>query len=207
MSEATKLILLSLFALAVYSPAHAADSEKALPLHGLQSDTAQAPAAVDPALGSAAPAPSTPVLRETIVKDSGTSSQENSVASFFQIDPDQRNNPKNLLMQPATVASAPKQSKRRSNGFYRCMWHILDNAGVPMFFGQDTAYVDPSISGTYVIPSPKLPREKGLEKQMESSLTVVGKPLPSTPASSASQDATQKIPQTELEGVPLPTPQ
>jgi hypothetical protein len=71
-----------------------------------------------------------------------------------------------------------------------------------MFFGQPASYIDPSISGAYRIPSPVVPREKDIKKEGE--MTTAGS-VPTQQQPAASQ-APQKIPESELEGVPLPTP-
>jgi hypothetical protein len=86
----------------------------------------------------------------------------------------------------------------------RLLWHVLDNAGVPMLFGKTTYYIDPEIAGKYSIPSPKLPREGILAKELDET-TIQTASNPAAPANNASQPM-QKIPTSELEGIALPAP-
>src|SRR5271170_3713416 len=133
MSEA-KPILLFFIAFALCSPAFTAESEIAEPLRGA------IPPAASLAPASVPSAPPSPALRETVAKDSAATSQDNSVESFFQIDSKKRNSAQSVLMQPATVSSsASNKSKSTFDSLGRCMWHVLDNLGVPMFFGQDAS--------------------------------------------------------------------
>ena len=145
-----------------------------------------------------------PALRQTISKGSTPTAEENSVESFFQIDTKPRNNPQSLLMQPATAAT---KSNRNSHMFRpdRFVWHVLDNMGVPMFFGNHDSYLDPSLRESYVIPSPKLPNEKDVVKEIETSPSPRIPNFPQ-PTSATSESIHQKIPESELEGVPLPAP-
>ncbi|GEM_PF-3004594 len=128
--------------------------------------------------------------------------QDASVESFFQIDPQQRNSAQSLLRQPAT-ASTPGTARSRSvaHRLYRCIWHILDNAGVPMFLGGDP-YIDPGISGRPVLAPPALPAERAAGGQAGG---AVAEPA-AQPGPAAAGPAPQKIPESELEGVPLPAP-
>lgn len=192
-------------------PSHAAEAANVLPYLASADAQASAPSAPAPAVST--PAPSAPptadaqptVLRGTLVKEPASGPQDNSVESFFQINPNTRNSSQNPLMQPAVVpSSSADKDKTFAHGMYRFFWHVLDNAGVPMFFGHDP-YIDPTISGTYVIPSPKLPREKIIVKEMETTGTTATPSTPTSPPGIA-QPEPQKIPETELEGVPLPTP-
>lgn len=145
--------------------------------------------------------PGSAVLKQTIQKDS--SAQEGSVESFFQINPQTRNSRQNLLMQPAVVPPKNKANRSVPHYAYRFVWHVLDNLGVPMFFGHDSP-IDPSITGTYVIQSPKLPRERAVAKELEKSISQSRQPV--TEPTTSQPVPAQKIPESELEGVKLPTP-
>lgn len=138
--------------------------------------------------------------------NSSTPTAGNSVETFFQVSPEVRNSSENTKMLPGVSSRSDRKTKSIGPAVYRCVWHVLDDAGVPMFFGHDP-YIDPSIKGTYLIPSPKLPRERGLDKEFEQGVSGVDT-TPASPAAStpASEPVPQKIPQSELEGVPLPTP-
>ena len=83
-----------------------------------------------------------------------------SVETFFQCQP---------------VSSPEEQAKSKSAGPGRLLWHVLDNLGVPMFYGKD-ADLDPSLNRAFVMPSPPVPQKSG---------------GPVSP---------QKIPESELEG-------
>jgi hypothetical protein len=192
MSKAAKLILLASIIFPACGQAYGSESSTGAPPPG----SASAPLPVPPASPS-------PLLREDVAKESVPPAQDNSVESFFQIGA--RRSAQGVLMQPATVtSSAASERKSRSHGLYRCIWHILDNAGVPMFVGHES-YIDPSISGRYLIPSPKLLRDSALAKELEKATTGATQPPPS-PAPTASQPMPQKIPASELEGVVLPAP-
>jgi hypothetical protein len=106
-------------------------------------------------------------------------------------------------MQPP-VAQYAKPAKESSvpHDLYRFVWHVLDDAGVPMFFGLGP-YIDPTIGQTYIIAAPKLPRAHAVDKQLEKSIIT-----PAAPASTSTttEPAPEKIPESELEGVPLPEP-
>lgn len=207
-----KMSIRSIFVLAIFSL--------------LTSDYALADSGGSSSLPQPASAAS-PVLQTTVVKDSQPTSistpqdnspQDTSVESFFQIDPTKRNSPQNLLMQSATVASSTNnKNKSLPYDLYRGVWHVLDNVGIPMFFGQDP-YIDPSISRTYLIPSPKLPSERAAEKELSNKNNNAASQLPSVPPSTSAQSTStntqsiniqsmpQKIPESELEGVTLPAP-
>jgi hypothetical protein len=197
MSKATKPILLFSIALTVSCTVRPVNSEAAAPLPGVKSSTAAStPASVTPA----------PALQQTVVKESAPSPQDNSVEAFFQVGRSNRNSARNLLMQSAIIPSSDKTSKWRSHGPTRLLWHVMDNAGIPMFFGQDTSYIDPSIKETYVIPAPLLPRKDAKVEELEKErITPVASQAPTSPATPNSPNALQKIPESELEGVPLPT--
>lgn len=135
---------------------------------------------------------------------SSAQTDNGTVESFFQITKKQRNAQASLLMQPAVVpVSAAKKTPAR--GLSRSVWHVLDNMGVPMFSGFAPC-IDPSISGTYAISAPKLPRERILVRDQQKDVTAASTNtrLPDPTSTTAPP---QKLPASELEGVDLPNPQ
>ena len=151
------------------------------------------------------PLPSSePVLRERIVGEpSASQPQDNSVESFFQL----RNS--NIITgvsppstKPASSATGDKDESSFLHHAGRFVWHVLDNAGVPMFFHESNDIDHPRIGKTYVVPPPKLPRESAIVKEMNNptaATTSVSK-TPAQPTSESAQSAPQKIPASELEG-------
>jgi hypothetical protein len=105
-----------------------------------------------------------------------------SVDSFFQLNQSAANLPPQF--------SAP--AKKSTGGApFRFFWHVMDNAGVPMFFGKSDDDLDPSLrqgyAGTISVESkyPKPNQDPG-----------VGASSAPTPQSQGSH----KIPEGELEG-------
>jgi hypothetical protein len=201
MSEATKQILFFFIAFVMSTSASTAESKDEAAAQPGLTDSAAQPSVAKPS------ASASPTLRETIVNDSLAKPADNSVEAFFQVSPSKRNSPQNLSMQAETfISTEANKSKSHSNGVSRCIWHILDNAGIPMFWGQDTSYIDPSIRETYLTPPPKLPGEGAAVKEIEKTTTTQVSQPPLQPATANSSAMLQKIPESELEGVPLPTP-
>lgn len=186
-----RIILVAVLFIAAWSDASvyaavpgSSDSSAAVPLRGAQ-----------------------PVLQEKVIKDSSLSTpQEGSVEAFFQVDQSKKNSRQVLLMQSGTVTpTGDSTSKWRTHGYSRFLWHVLDNAGIPMFWGQDTSYIDPSLKETYLISAPKLPCERDVNVEIKESMTSPTQPA-SAPVTTNAPALLQKIPESELEGVPLPTP-
>jgi len=176
-----------------------------------QTESAPMPAPA-PARAPASSASSTSsaghLLQENIVKSAVTAPTasaappDNSVEAFFQVGAS-RNGAQSLSMQAATVTSAADNKSKSRSGFSRCMWHILDNAGIPLPDRHDTDYIDPNIKSTYLIPSPTLASEGAVAKELEQTTAAASKPGPQSTATNSAA-ALQKIPVSELEGVPLP---
>ena len=74
---------------------------------------------------------------------------------------------------PAALPQAQSKSKTRGPG--RFLWHVLDNLGVPMFYSTDED-LDPTINRAFAMPAPPVPGKTG------------------------GQVTPQKIPDSELEG-------
>ena len=148
-------------------------------------------------------------LPVTVLRESSAAPEDKGVAAFFQVGLSQKNSSSSLKMQAATAkSSAGNLSNRRAHVLSKYLWHILDGAGIPMFLGQDRSYLDPAIEETYLIPSPMLPPERAVTRNLEQNATGPSQ-LPAELPKSANSDSPallQKIPVSELEGVPLPAP-
>ena len=224
MREWTRQISFFLVAIAACGPVFGAGKEEAIPPCGIRlvavPATASPPVEIAPspapanASASSVPISTSVAIPSALQHGSTPSLHDNSVESFFQIGVAKADNSQGALMQPVRTVTTLHQVKCKSlpHALYRLVWHVMDNMGVPMFFGQDHCDVDHGIQTTYVIPSPKLPPERAIEK-----LTPVTTQQPdSTTAQSESHHIyesqlegsinTHQIPESELEGVRLPTP-
>lgn len=102
---------------------------------------------------TAVPNNTTGELRDFISPNS-TSAQPGGVESFFQIPPDARI-PKLGASREAIESTSGKQAVKSlsaksldaTNKLSRGIWHVLDNLGIPMFYGTDNADFDPRIQG------------------------------------------------------------
>ena len=148
------------------------------------------------------PAPSTPILRNSIVKEAlPTTADNNSVQSFFQCGTVQ-----NLGDNNSTIHKTQNKSLIKTTG--SVMWHILDNLGVPLFIGKDND-LDPSIDrNSYGMPPLNLPATviKIKKTNTVNKITPETTPQPSLSTPEVPPTTPQKIPQSELEGVELPAP-
>ena len=187
MKRATRQIFLISVVLSATWPASAANENAPLSGTAANASAAAAPSSLTATTQSSASAPlrqSSPLLQQTVVKESAPALQDNSVESFFQVGQSQRNSRQNLLMQAAVVKALPdnNSSKWREHGYSRALWHFLDNISIPMFWGQDPDYIDPSIKETYLIPSPMLPGRRGLADLEETPIRIGQPPLQSAAA-------------------------
>lgn len=139
-----------------------------LPLHGVSDQSSNASAA-----GSA--------------QDSG-----GDVASFFQLNP--RTSTRDLdasasksdlkldaQLEASTTASSPKSA---AGAPFRFVWHVLDNAGVPMFVGKHDSDLDPTLRRGYTGTNPIAPSA----------------PLNASEQAASTTRTPHKIPESELEG-------
>lgn len=136
-------------------------------------------------------------LRDYIAPNSAPA-QPGSVESFFQI-------PSDTKVQPATSTSKTLESSRQPvrHSLFRGAWHILDNLGIPMFYGPDNTDLDPSIPSSFKMPPLKFPRDKELDKRTSASDAELKPPASVGTASTTSAppaNREEKIPQSELEG-------
>jgi hypothetical protein len=144
-----------------------------------------------------AAAPLPPQLRESI----NASAQYNSVESFFQLNPvrdtQSANKPTSIKgASPAAKESSPtNETKSLMGKTGRVVWHILDNAGVPMFVGRNDADLDPGIARTYVINPTVTTETRAVKLDAASNENSQTAPAPQTP-----QAIHGKIPESELDG-------
>ena len=74
-----------------------------------------------------------------------------SVESFFQIDNNGRVPAASYTSNNKTASrllsefNSPEPTKSAAGAPFRFLWHVMDNAGVPMFFGKSDDDLDPSL--------------------------------------------------------------
>jgi hypothetical protein len=113
-----------------------------------------------------------------------------SVQDFFQTGSLQRDN---------KDVSSDKKGERLVLRFYNCLWHVLDNAGVPMFTGRSSD-IDPSNRATTAIASPKLNGHGSPVNKEDSKGDTATNQVPAPQAAQHSDAPPPKIPESELEG-------
>ncbi len=142
----------------------------------------------------AAPLPA--ALRESMP----TPAENNSVESFFQLNrlnTQPMHEPVSLKTVLPQIKESHTSNERTSwlGKTGRVVWHVLDNAGVPMLFGRNDADLDPSIARTFET-SPKITTEtKAVKLDVDNDRHTELVPKPSEP-----QAIHGKIPESELEG-------
>lgn len=140
----------------------------------------------EPVQSSHQSADSIPALRGLSSLNSKSEQSDNSVESFFQVSSRASDSTK----KPMRYASLKFAAKTSGD----VLFHILDFAGVPMFFRGGTD-LDPSLSKSAVTLSPNMKRRAidtagpGLEQAQSG-----------TPTGIAEDGRSHKIPQSELEG-------
>ncbi len=122
----------------------------------------------------------------------GESRNDSSLATFFQINPDQKSSSSNDKKNK-------EKSSRKENHSHGVLWHILDNFGVPMLFSGNGPMFDPSLS----------PRDTALGKHSSGAGSPQANDLrPSQPGDAMSPIAVpreNKIPRSELDGTVFET--
>jgi len=142
-----------------------------------------------------------------VERSQSPSTTENSVESFFQIhNPKSKSSANYALASPAAAPPVTSdrtdgnKSKSTLGGVGRFFWHVLDNAGVPMVFAKHNDLdpdIDTSNNGSSpIVVSTKL---RLLDKLSDS------QSMPENPLQTSNGANPHKIPQSELEGVELPT--
>jgi hypothetical protein len=180
------------------------------PMPGPTATSPQAPSSTpaDSSPQSATSATRAPVLRENVVHNNSMASPDNkasTVESFFDCD----------AVPPIGQQSRPPggtDAADNKSGWHagRLIWHVLDNAGVPMFFGNRDADLDPKIgSRAYINPPDRVPSQTLGEKIRRKSVKTVVQSKPDSSLQDPTLVATpadpktilHKIPQSELEGI------
>jgi hypothetical protein len=139
------------------------------------------------------------ILQETIVKDIWPNQpQSSSVESFFQLTKTLPEIVPNNS-QATTPKSAPSgKSNSLPANFGRLLWHILDNAGVPMNANHDSDLEPSIVKGVdwpFTKPSTTAVSHNGAVKAPGNLERL---------QFNENQGAPQKIPQSELEGIEVP---
>lgn len=170
--------------------------------------------AVNPDAGSAAantdanatPANSDANLQLRGLSGSASKTDEHgtgSVQSFFQITP-QPSQAGAIPVSPAapiahpgktdsSAASPPTSSaKSAAAAPFRFLWHVMDNAGVPMFFGKSDDNLDPSLRQGY---ASAISAPAALRRPVDQKSGVTESGAATMPAVTP-----HKIPESELEG-------
>jgi hypothetical protein len=140
-----------------------------------------------------------PALRGAIGKVGSSPDPAATVESFFQVGPVNNSRARQVARVPAALPPGPADKKPVLKEVGHALWHVMDNAGVPMFLGKSND-LDPSIDTSHGMPPSMVPTLKRTDKAVENAKqTVVEGP------SQIDTGAIHKIPQSELEGVELPT--
>ncbi len=160
---------------------------------------------------------SDPQLRGLSGSDSVNSSQNSgSVESFFQIS--------NTLKTPAaeytsndktashllSEFNSPEPKRAAAGAPFRFLWHVMDNAGVPMFFGKNDDDLDPSLRHGYSETNYSKPNYAGTISPGQSRSSATDYKPANTiegttratarSATGAPSQTPHKIPESELEG-------
>lgn len=125
-----------------------------------------------------------PVAKTNLPEGSG------SVESFFQLTPFNVAHPPSSRSAPDTVQPGSQEEKKFSAG--RFIWHVLDNAGVPLPVRDTSGDLDPSLRNGYALPA----RPHELEQKVDS--TAAAKPAQGD--GKLNPTVLDKIPRGELEG-------
>lgn len=153
-------------------------------------------------------APDSSFLRPPIPQGSPSDAQEGSVESFFQVrqwrSPAYQSGAQNSQKLEQLQSNKPSQTgpkvdrkKPLLGGTGRLLWHIMDNAGIPMF-GYKGSALAPELEGERSMIESKYPG--GF------SVASPGKEVSADAAKINSRERLKKIPELELEGVELPVP-
>lgn len=158
----------------------------------------QAPGVTPTSQMQAPGVPQSPVLRAPI-NPSGPSQSGKSIDSFFQIS-------RTAMPVGAVPQSIETHKKSKSGDSKSFLWHLMDNAGVPMFYGNTGPELDPRLRRNY--QDPQLPdmNVKNNKRKAESTQDNV---QANSKDSGDSNDAPQiphKIPEGQLDGTQLVPP-
>lgn len=125
----------------------------------------------------------------------------NSIESFFQI-PARTSLPSSVGSGPPLTINEPPTTRTQRishhSGVGRFLYHVLDNAGVPVPCGKD-AELDPSLAA----PATELAVDSKRLERISPSSSGSAQNSQTAPAFHSNP---QKIPESELEGVELPAP-
>jgi hypothetical protein len=134
-----------------------------------------------------------------------------SVESFFQIDNNGRTPASQYTSNNKTASrllsefNSPEPRKSAAGAPFRFLWHVMDNAGVPMFVGKNDDDLDPSLrqgyQGQNFSGQSYSGQSHSTAADYKPTSTVEGtNGVPRRSAVSAPSPGPHKIPESELEG-------
>lgn len=146
-----------------------------------------------------------PQLRGLSGSASVNSSQgSGSVESFFQIN-NNKTPAAEYTSNNKTAArllsefNSPEPKKSAAGAPFRFLWHVMDNAGVPMFFGKNDDDLDPSLRQGHAEQS-NSGHEHSTAANSRPASTVEGTTRATERGAVAPSPGPHKIPESELEG-------
>jgi len=144
-----------------------------------------------------------PSLRGTIGKDASGATGGSTIESVFDLGPVKHSKPvQDARAQAASLderATAKESKEPAMKGMSRALWHVLDNVGVPMVFHKEND-LDPAIDTSHWMPPAMVPDLKRVNAPSANPKQTV---IEST--AQIENGNIHKIPQSELEGIELPT--
>ena len=121
-----------------------------------------------------------------------------SIESYFQLSGSRSS-------VPPEVRSRPDDATKKKFSPGKALWHILDNAGVPMFGGNTDADIDPRITRSYIDPPlPNLNSKVGKASDDTIDTSKLHTISSDKDPGYAIQGTPHKIPEGQLEGTDLP---
>lgn len=139
-------------------------------------------------------------LRAPIVSPTGPPSYstparaiDSRIDSFFQIS-------KSAAPPPVPASGEKSRKKSKKSESKSFLWHVMDNAGIPMFFGEAGPELDPRLKRNYV--DPRLPVVEAKGNARKSDFTQETNSVNSTQGETScdSQQILHKIPEGQLDG-------
>ena len=125
--------------------------------------------------------------------DSQVSNSGKTIDSFFQTS-------KTAPSARAVSVSNEKSRKKAKCGSKSFLWHFMDNAGIPMFFGDTGPELDPRLKRDYRDPQlPDLNVKNGMNR-VDSTRDGVSATAAQRGASCDPQMILHKIPEGQLDG-------
>jgi hypothetical protein len=161
-----------------------------LPLHGVNSP-------------STSPGPGDSSLVNPALQGSVESFFQVNSADVFRQSPDFRNDKTTEKLSAELTEEPQRRSKSAIGGSGRFFWHVLDNVGVPMFFGKNDDDLEPTLRRGY--PSPTKTDYKSIGGSGSRDLDATNGSATSSPPlnlqpPNPQPPSSHKIPESELNG-------